>query len=99
MHPAGLAAFEKRDRQRSAIYAYEQRKNAKLAAAYEKKFRVNAPAWKFFQAQPPWYQRTSTYWVMSAKKEATRLTRLERLMSDSSRGKTIARLRRPAKSK
>ena len=30
MHSAGLAAFEKRDGDRSAIYAYEQRKTAKL---------------------------------------------------------------------
>jgi uncharacterized protein YdeI (YjbR/CyaY-like superfamily) len=99
MHLAGLAAFEKRNSERSAIYSYEQRKTAKLSAEYEKKFRANAAAWKFFQAQPPWYQRTSTYWVISAKKEATRLSRLDRLISDSSRGTTIAPLTRPAKSK
>jgi uncharacterized protein YdeI (YjbR/CyaY-like superfamily) len=99
MHTAGLAAFEKRDSDRSAIYSYEQRKTAKLSAEYEKKFRANAAAWKFFQSQPPWYQRTSAYWVISAKKEATRLSRLDRLIGDSGRGKTIAPLTRPAKSK
>jgi uncharacterized protein YdeI (YjbR/CyaY-like superfamily) len=99
MHPAGLAAFEKRDSERSAIYSYEQRKTAKLTAEYEKKFRANTAAWKFFQSQPSWYQRTSTYWVISAKKEATRLSRLDRLISDSGHKRTIAPLTRPAKSK
>jgi uncharacterized protein YdeI (YjbR/CyaY-like superfamily) len=99
MHPAGLAAFEKRNSERSAIYSYEQRKTAKLPTGYERKFRANAAAWKFFRSQPPWYQRTSTYWVISAKKEATRVSRLSRLISDSSRGKAIAPLTRPAKSK
>src|SRR5215475_5576374 len=67
MHAAGLAAFEKRDGDRSAIYAYEQRRTAKLSRDCEKQFRANAAAWQFFQSQPPWYQRTSTYWVVSAK--------------------------------
>jgi uncharacterized protein YdeI (YjbR/CyaY-like superfamily) len=38
MHPAGLAAFEKRQGNRSEIYSYEQKTNAKLPAAYEKNF-------------------------------------------------------------
>lgn len=97
MHSPGLAAFEKRGSQRSAVYSYEQRKHAKFSAEYEKKFRAQAAAWKFFQSQPPWYRRTSAYWVMSAKKKATRLTRLERLISDSTRRKTIAPLTRPGK--
>ncbi|HEY6369879.1 MAG TPA: YdeI/OmpD-associated family protein [Candidatus Sulfotelmatobacter sp.] len=85
MHPAGQAAFEKRDGKRSEIYSYEQRKNAKLPAAYEKEFRRHPGAWKFFRAQAPWYQRTSTYWVISAKKEETRLKRLAALVDCSER--------------
>src|SRR5579864_2279785 len=78
-HPAGLAVFQKRDQERSGIYSYEQRRAAKLPEAYETKFRKNTTAWSFFQAQPPWYQRTSSLWVMSAKKEETRLRRLATL--------------------
>ena len=99
MHSAGLAAFEKRDGDRSAIYAYEQRKAAKLPPAFEKKFRGNAEAWKFFQSQPPWYQRTSTYWVISAKKEETRLKRLATLIDCSARKRNIPSLNRPSGSK
>jgi uncharacterized protein YdeI (YjbR/CyaY-like superfamily) len=98
MHPAGRAAFEKRNGSRSAIYAYEQRKTAKLPTAFEKRFRENASAWKFFQSQPPWYQRTSTYWVISAKKEETRLKRLATLIDCSARKQNIPSLNRPSRS-
>jgi uncharacterized protein YdeI (YjbR/CyaY-like superfamily) len=95
MHPTGLAAFQKREGKRSAIYAYEQRKGTKLPAAYEKKFRANKPAWKFFQAQAPWYRRTCSWWVISAKKEETKLKRLAELMEHSEHKRTIPRLTRP----
>jgi uncharacterized protein YdeI (YjbR/CyaY-like superfamily) len=96
MHSAGLAAFEKRDDDRSAIYAYEQRKTAKLPALFEKKFRERAVAWKFFRSQPPWYQRTSTYWVISAKREETRLKRLATLIDCSAGKRNIPSLNRPS---
>jgi uncharacterized protein YdeI (YjbR/CyaY-like superfamily) len=96
MHPAGRSAFEKRDGDRSAIYAYEQRKAAKLQPDFEKQFRANAAAWEFFQSQPPWYQRTSTYWVISAKKEETRLKRLGVLIGCSARKQNIPSLNRDA---
>jgi uncharacterized protein YdeI (YjbR/CyaY-like superfamily) len=96
MHSAGLAAFENRDDARSAIYAYEQRKTAKLPALFEKKFREHAGAWKFFRSQPPWYQRTSTYWVISAKREETRLKRLATLIDCSAGKRNIPSLNRPS---
>jgi uncharacterized protein YdeI (YjbR/CyaY-like superfamily) len=94
MHPAGLAAFQKRDEKRSAIYAYEQRKDAKLPPEYERRFRANAKAWKFFQAQAPWYRRTCNYWVITAKKEETRLKRLAALIEHSEHQRTIPQLTR-----
>ena len=99
MHSAGLAAFAKRDGDRSAIYAYEQRKTAKLPPLFEKKFRGNAEAWKFFQSQPPWYKRTSTYWVISAKREETRSKRLATLIDCSARKRNIPTLNRPSGAK
>ncbi len=96
MHAAGLSAFEKRDDDRSAIYAYEQRTNAKLAPAFEKQFRANREAWTFFQSQPPWYQRTSTYWVVSAKREETRRKRLTTLIDCSACKQKIPNLNRDA---
>ncbi len=96
MHKSGLAAFQKRDSDRSAIYAYEQRKAAKLDPKFEKQFRANAGAWEFFRSQPPWYQRTSTFWVVSAKKEETRVKRLAVLIDCSERKRCIPSLNRDA---
>jgi uncharacterized protein YdeI (YjbR/CyaY-like superfamily) len=99
MRPAGLEAFEKRTGNRSEIYAYEQRKGAKLTGIYEKEFRAHKQAWKFFQAQPPWYQRTASWWVISAKREETRLKRLAILIDESEHEKTIRELRRTSGTK
>lgn len=96
MHAAGLAAFEKRQSERSAIYSYEQRKTAELPAEFLKQFRGEKAAWKFFEGQPPWYRRTSTYWVISAKKEETRSRRIELLIDCCKRGKPLPLLARPA---
>src|SRR5215470_8261786 len=95
MQPAGIRAFEARKGDKTGIYAYEQRKNAKLPPAYEKKFCANQKAWVFFQSQPPWYQRTASYRVISAKQEATREKRLAQLIHDSEAGQPIKELRRP----
>jgi uncharacterized protein YdeI (YjbR/CyaY-like superfamily) len=95
MHPAGLAAFARREAARSQIYSYEQRSQAALNDDFEREFRANEKAWTFFQAQPPWYRRTATYWVMTAKKEATRRKRLTTLIADSANGNRIASLTSP----
>jgi uncharacterized protein YdeI (YjbR/CyaY-like superfamily) len=88
MQPAGMEAFGRRTDDKSAIYAYEQRR-AGLDPASERQFRANKKAWEFFQAQAPWYQRTAAYWVTSAKKEETRAKRLSILMRDSEGGRRI----------
>jgi uncharacterized protein YdeI (YjbR/CyaY-like superfamily) len=95
MRPAGLKAFAARKGDKTGIYAYEQRKNAKLPRAYEQQFRANKKAWDFFQSQPPWYRRTAAYRVISAKQEETRLRRLAMLIRDSQLGQPIKELRRP----
>jgi uncharacterized protein YdeI (YjbR/CyaY-like superfamily) len=94
MRPAGAAAFEARIEAKSAIYAYEQR-GAKLGDVYERRFRANKKAWAFFTAQAPWYQRTASWWVISAKREETRLKRLGALIEDSQHARPIAPLKRP----
>ena len=96
VHEAGQQAFQRRTSDRSGIYAYEQRKGMKLTTAYEKQFRANKPAWSFFQAQPPWYRRTSSWWVISAKKAETRRKRLARLIEDSAHQRPIRSLTRPS---
>lgn len=84
----GLEAFENRDEQRSKQYSFENRAQP-LDPALEKQFRANRKAWDFFQAQPPGYRRVITWWIMSAKKDETRLKRLATLIEGSERGKRI----------
>jgi uncharacterized protein YdeI (YjbR/CyaY-like superfamily) len=88
MTSLGLAIFEKREK-KDAKYSFENRPQ-KLAPAYEKQFRANSRAWEFFQAQAPWYQRTSCFWVMSAKQEETQRRRLSTLIADSAANRRIA---------
>ena len=94
MHAAGRRAFEARTEARSAIYSYE-RPRAALAQEEEAAFRANAPAWTWFTKRAPSYQRTATYWVVSAKKPETRARRLERLIADSAAGRDVGPLARP----
>jgi uncharacterized protein YdeI (YjbR/CyaY-like superfamily) len=88
MTPAGLAAFEKRRENRSGIYAYEQRPQD-LPEPHATTFRQDAAAWAFFMAQPPYYRKTLVWWVVSAKQEATRESRLAKLIAESAAGRRM----------
>lgn len=96
MHASGLEAYKARDPKRSGVYAFEQRqKDQELDPALEAKIRRNKKAWAFFQAQPPGYRRLMSVYVMSAKKEETRLRRLARLIDDSAAGQRVGILKKP----
>jgi hypothetical protein len=43
---------------------------------YYSTLKRNKAAWKFFSDQPPGYRKVMNWWVVSAKREATRLDRL-----------------------
>jgi uncharacterized protein YdeI (YjbR/CyaY-like superfamily) len=83
--PAGLEAFERRDRKKTAQYSFE-RKSAAFDAVIEGAFKANPKAWTFFCAQPPGYRRLMTFFIMSAKQEQTRLRRLAVLIERSAKG-------------
>jgi uncharacterized protein YdeI (YjbR/CyaY-like superfamily) len=88
MQPEGLEAFNRREESRSKIYSYEE-KALPLSPAFEKELKANKNAWKFFQAQAPWYKKTASAWIMRAKREETRKKRLQDLIRDSAAGKKI----------
>ena len=88
MTPDGLKAFRGRDPAKSKLYSYEARSRP-LGAEYIKRFKTNAKAWRFFQTQPPGYQRVASWFVMSAKQEETRQRRLSVLMKESERGRRL----------
>jgi uncharacterized protein YdeI (YjbR/CyaY-like superfamily) len=94
MTPAGLRAFERRDEARSGAYSFEQRPR-ELPPEYQARFKEQPAAWAFFEAQPPGYRRTAIHWVVSAKREETRLKRLATLIEDSAQGRRLAPLSRP----
>jgi uncharacterized protein YdeI (YjbR/CyaY-like superfamily) len=96
MRPAGRKAFQARKESKSGIYSYEQRPST-IPEPYQQKLRKNRRSWEFFQAQAPWYRKTAGWWVISAKKEATRLRRLEQLIEDCANGRRIAPLRETPK--
>jgi uncharacterized protein YdeI (YjbR/CyaY-like superfamily) len=91
--PAGMAAFERRADDRSAIYSYEQRKAAELEPDQERRLRADERAWAFFEAQPPSYRRAAIHWVTTAKKPETRERRLAQLIECSAAGEPVPPLR------
>jgi uncharacterized protein YdeI (YjbR/CyaY-like superfamily) len=96
MRPAGVKAFEARDPKKTGIYSFE-RETATLPAEFEKAFRANTKAWKFWEAQPPGYRRLAAYFVTSAKQDETRRRRLDVLIRDSAQGLRLG-IARPTRS-
>lgn len=87
MHPAGLAAFEQRRDDRSAIYSYEQRHEARLEPDEERRFQANEAAWQWFSVRAPSFRTAATWWVVSAKRPETRERRLATLIEDAAAGR------------
>ncbi|WP_075185115.1 YdeI/OmpD-associated family protein [Teredinibacter haidensis] len=96
MRPEGLKLFKNRSDKEG--YSSDKR-NIKLDKAYEKQVKANEQAWEYFSNLAPSYKRDSIWWVMSAKKEETRLRRLEVLIESCEEGLKIPMLRqnKPAK--
>ncbi len=89
MRKAGLDAFERRLSEKSRIYAYEQRYEATLEPGHQAALEHDETAWAFFQAQPRSYRHTMLYWIVSAKRPETKLTRLTRLIEGCRQGKRL----------
>jgi uncharacterized protein YdeI (YjbR/CyaY-like superfamily) len=88
MRPAGIKAFAARIENKSGIYSYEQR-SIELNEPYSKQLKKNKPAWNFFRTQPPSYRKMIGWWIISAKREETRMARLAKLVSESAKGKRL----------
>jgi uncharacterized protein YdeI (YjbR/CyaY-like superfamily) len=85
MAQPGLNAYARRDPKRTGIYAFENRPR-EFSPAYERRFRQNKAAWKFFEELPPAFKNLMIFYVMGAKKEETQLKRLNRLIESSAKG-------------
>ena len=88
MRPTGMSAFAARLENKSGIYSYEQRRD-QLEEPYAGLLKKNKAAWEFFEAQPPSYRKVIGWWIVSAKREETRMARLKKLMDASAKGQRL----------
>lgn len=93
MTPEGLHLFNNRiDEEGYSVSVLQG--SAQLAKEYEEQVRANESAWLFFTDLAPSYKRESVWWVMSAKREETRLKRLDILIGSCEEGLKIPILRK-----
>ncbi|TDW47885.1 uncharacterized protein YdeI (YjbR/CyaY-like superfamily) [Flavobacterium sp. 270] len=88
MTDAGLKAFSFRTENKSKIYSHEK-EPVPLDEVYLKQFKSNKTAWEYFDKQAPSYKKVMIHWIMSAKQEKTRQSRLEKTISESEKLKRV----------
>ena len=88
MRRAGSRAFAARIEYKSGIYSYEQRPQ-ELVEPYGRMLKKKKAAWDFFQAQPPSYRKMISWYIVSAKREETRIQRLRKLIAASAKRKRL----------
>lgn len=94
MRPAGLAAFEKREELRSGVYSYENRP-ADLPEQFLSRLRADERAAAHWAKLAPSLRRTATWWVISAKQDATQERRFASLLESAREGELPAAVRPP----
>lgn len=96
MRPAGIRAFEARREDKTGVYSFE-REREYFSGEYEQRFKAYPAAWDWYNAQAPSYQKAATHWVLDAKKEETRSSRLDKLIESSVNGERLKQFHRPGK--
>jgi uncharacterized protein YdeI (YjbR/CyaY-like superfamily) len=79
MHPAGIRAFEERDRRKDAMYSYEQAAGG-LPDAMLTRLRTDGKARAAWEAERPSFRRQAAFWITSAKRPETRERRFGELL-------------------
>lgn len=93
---AGLAAYRDRDAANQKRASYEQ-EAVVLPAEYEHRIRARPEAWRWLQSARPSYRRQVAWWIVSAKREDTRLRRLAVLIESCAEGQVVPAMRWSAK--
>ena len=86
MRPAGIAAFERRKPELSG-YSYETRQQ--LGDEQRARLLADPAASAFWEVATESYRRVAENWVVTAKREETRESRLAQLIDDSAHGRLI----------
>lgn len=81
MYPEGIEAFNKRKDHLSRVYSFESEAK-EFTPELDKIFKANKKAWAYFNSIAPSYRKVAIHLVMSAKQEATRMKRFEKLIAD-----------------
>lgn len=84
----GLEAYSWKKEHRAGIYSHEKEIPA-IAPLYEAQFKKNKKAWLFFNTQAPSYKKVIIHWIMSAKQDKTKQSRLEKAIKFSLEQKRI----------
>jgi uncharacterized protein YdeI (YjbR/CyaY-like superfamily) len=88
MKEAGLKAFEYRKENKSRIYSHEKEAEI-LPPNFESQFKSNKIAWEFFNNQAPSYKKVMIHWIVTAKQEKTKISRLEKTIQISAQLKRM----------
>lgn len=88
MRAAGIAAFEARRPERTAVYAYEHPEHA-LPPELQAHLDASPAARAFLADATASYRRGAIAWVLGAKRAATRQERARQLAADSAAGRLI----------
>jgi len=79
LHPAGLRAFEERDRRKDASYSYEQ-PPAELEPSMLARLEADTAAASRWASETPSFRRGAAHWVAAAKRPETRTGRFDQLL-------------------
>lgn len=88
MTETGLMLYQQRNKEKSGIYSFET-SVYELSMELENLLRQYPVAFGLFDKLPPSYKRTHIHWVMSAKQEKTRITRLMKMIDTLEKGKKL----------
>ena len=93
MTDAGRRAFEARTDAKTGVYSFEADRPEELPPEFDEKLATNERAHEYFTNRAPSYRRTAIHWVVSAKREETRLRRLRQLIESSAKGEDLPQFR------
>jgi len=85
LQPAGLRAFEERDRRNDQSYSYE-RPLAELPPEMVARLRADTKAWAHWEKERPSFRRQVAWWITSAKRPETNERRFTELLEATRAG-------------
>ncbi len=93
MTDAGRRAFEARTDGKTGVYSFESDRPEELPPEFAERLAADRKAHEYFEDRAPSYRRTAIHWVVSAKREETRLRRLGQLIESSAKGEDLPQFR------